>query len=1398
MKRSWTWSVVSLAGFLGIVNSFLPELLFAAPERPHSSTAFTNDFTIDTTTTNLTDQMLGLCANNCFAGTTSYSTVPYYTFDTPRNVTLVYTEERAHPRPVIYADVTPTTGTPTQYTLQATLNGTRITFMNGDTLLYFAGSGSGVRLGGQFDASSHTTGIYTLAVTVTASYAGGGNVSHSYSRSLVIVNEATSPIARGWTIAGVQRIYFSGSSYLITDGTGNAVIFTGLGVPAADYSILTYNAGSNTYAREYVDGTRVVFNGAGFMATVRNRLGIGTNYYYDTSNRLSNILDPARANMGVATAPYIDLAYNTTYGLRVIQERVGATRVTTVTIGADSSLQRITDPDLVSTAYTYDDSGRVNHIINRRGDTTTYAYNNYTGKLIEIDYPHVPVDAGGGSTTNIAPKVKYVPWQTFSVPTGSTSPTHLATPTVLGAIYGVVTDPIGRISRFYVNRYGQPVVTYDPLLRGTTINYAGILPTRVVHPNHGEDTVIYLSGTPLPSYIKMAGDSGVFYHYGAKNQIDSIWGPAVNFERRFLNATNGRTDSIQYTHSAAQMVRFTYDSLNRLLSATDPGTHTAVYHYDATFGNLDSVSRPGNIYTVGQFDAFGRDTALRSAGSLVKQRLVYDTLNRVRKVWHPGIANDTTIITYDSLFPVRVRGPGGEIYKFATNALGWTTQRYDSKDTSLYIGYRYDTAGHLTSYTNRRGQTVTMTYDALDRMLSRTVNATLTDYFDYDTNDRWTSAWRNNVSRDTTFYNINGEIDSLVRKIAGHRYAITYEYSVTGGTTALQRYYATDAGFSFVRIDDIVHDNMPATDSSITGLGPIGNAFSRQARDVDGRPTLLTMSTTAVQNAVHFNALHQQYWSVLTQGTRSAVRDSLSRAFTLDSLGRVTFDALWDNAQGQVPDRSFVYDSLGQLLKVRARIDSACVVPSDTLALGFQYSCGKTIATVTQDSASYDAAGNRLFPAATYSTMGNRLLTGPSGTSYTYDADGNIVTRTHGGVTDSLYWSAVGLLDSVASGGSSGLRHRYEYNSYGQLVRRQTAHGLGAYSVDRYFFWDENHLVAELDSPGTSYRVLYQYSGDDDQPINMITPSIYHPIIYQIERTYYQDPVEGNLTGIMANTTSLQQYTQYSAWGQILQRNINTLADTNRLGWKGLMYEGDSTRLYYARNRWYDPATGRFVSEDPLGIAGGLNLYTFAGNDPINGEDPSGLFSGWDLTGGFFNPYGLKGKIANFIINAIRTDARARKRARGAGLSSVSAANQGNAGKFSTGFRGPDFVNLNVNVALINPITLSIIGWSGSASLDRYGDVYWSPTGVGVGKSLGVVSGSLTANWVNQSQTPSREQLNGFLSGNGFNAAAGWIVGGAESWTPGSGTATGFGIVSPQAGVSYNYSWRVTHTGFGW
>jgi RHS repeat-associated protein len=60
--------------------------------------------------------------------------------------------------------------------------------------------------------------------------------------------------------------------------------------------------------------------------------------------------------------------------------------------------------------------------------------------------------------------------------------------------------------------------------------------------------------------------------------------------------------------------------------------------------------------------------------------------------------------------------------------------------------------------------------------------------------------------------------------------------------------------------------------------------------------------------------------------------------------------------------------------------------------------------------------------------------------------------------------------------------------------------------------------------------------------------------------------------------------------------------------------------LYYVRARWYDASMGRFISEDPIGLAGGINNYAYAANDPVNLSDPSGLgpcdleWGGWGTT----------------------------------------------------------------------------------------------------------------------------------------------------------------------------------------
>ncbi|NOT59709.1 MAG: RHS repeat-associated core domain-containing protein, partial [Acidobacteria bacterium] len=66
-------------------------------------------------------------------------------------------------------------------------------------------------------------------------------------------------------------------------------------------------------------------------------------------------------------------------------------------------------------------------------------------------------------------------------------------------------------------------------------------------------------------------------------------------------------------------------------------------------------------------------------------------------------------------------------------------------------------------------------------------------------------------------------------------------------------------------------------------------------------------------------------------------------------------------------------------------------------------------------------------------------------------------------------------------------------------------------------------------------------------------------------------------------------------------------SSATRYGFTGREADAETGLMYY-RARFYDPVVGRFISEDPIGLAGGINLYGYVGNDPQNGTDPLGLY----------------------------------------------------------------------------------------------------------------------------------------------------------------------------------------------
>ncbi len=160
--------------------------------------------------------------------------------------------------------------------------------------------------------------------------------------------------------------------------------------------------------------------------------------------------------------------------------------------------------------------------------------------------------------------------------------------------------------------------------------------------------------------------------------------------------------------------------------------------------------------------------------------------------------------------------------------------------------------------------------------------------------------------------------------------------------------------------------------------------------------------------------------------------------------------------------------------------------------------------------------------------------------------------------------------------------------------------------VTNWMVYNGNQMVAEVDGAG-QLKKSYVYEGLD-RAVSMTTYGA-------STNTYYfiRDHLGSTLALTDGSGNIIESY-RYDAWGRVLGvynasgNQIDESAVGNRILWQGREYSF-KTGLYYFRARWYDPITGRFLSNDPIGISGGLNQYVFCNNNPVNFRDPFRLYS---------------------------------------------------------------------------------------------------------------------------------------------------------------------------------------------
>ncbi|WP_061532095.1 RHS repeat-associated core domain-containing protein [Collimonas arenae] len=254
-------------------------------------------------------------------------------------------------------------------------------------------------------------------------------------------------------------------------------------------------------------------------------------------------------------------------------------------------------------------------------------------------------------------------------------------------------------------------------------------------------------------------------------------------------------------------------------------------------------------------------------------------------------------------------------------------------------------------------------------------------------------------------------------------------------------------------------------------------------------------------------------------------------------------------------------------------------------------------------SYSYDAAGRRIatggsfarttlpddMPGASFDATNRLTALGPQ--SLSYDANGNLISDGN----QSYIWNARNQLVQIKSNAGTVIANF----SYDALGRRQTK-SIGG--IDTGYVYDGINVVQELNAANV----------DNSLPVNVRASYIsggVDEVFAQLMGSGASASINSYLSDVQGSTLRLADATGNKVVDYTYDPYGNTTADAivnNPFQYTGR--ENDNNGLYYYRARYYSPAVGRFISSDPIGLAGGINTYSYVEGNPVSFADPLGLW----------------------------------------------------------------------------------------------------------------------------------------------------------------------------------------------
>ncbi len=972
-------------------------------------------------------------------------------------------------------------------------------------------------------------------------------------------------------------------------------------------TVYSYDNKFNITNIEYADETTesYTYDSNGNVLTFTNKAGNDTVYTYGDANNPdlpTLISEPFNGTEKKITQNVYDVngnlistsVQNTKRATTYTYDTLGnvLTEILTITDGANTYTSE--------TDYIYDGKGR---LLSTTVIDNENSLNNIVTSQTYDSYGNVDTqtDANGVVTKYYYNILGQTVQQTNAYGTANAVSTY-STYDNLGNVL-TETDANNNTTTYVYDAAGRQFRTIYPNGKSEYVKYDGY--TTEATDADGNDSIsvedkngqTILSGTP--------GQTGTGLNNevteGSQGVYENIYEDSSLIEYAYTEYDN-MGNAIETTDNTGAVTANEYDEMGQVESSTvkpdaesEYGLETAYTYDDA--GNVLTQTAPDST-TITTYDKLSRPLNVSVSGGSGSTEYTYDSVVNGKLVNTMTDAEDrTTTYTFDCKGRLIWETIGTKTTQYTYDANGnlltstltdgayptesaETVYTYDelNRNTSVtyseddeYILYAYDNNGNVLQKSLYENDTLSTTseytYDVMNRMIQEERDNEVIAIYEYTDSGNLASIQNREESEDS-FVTITGYTYDEAGKI------IKVRDLSDGNHRLLREYFYEDGQLSHLE-DNRTSNNLPDDEKAKQEFGydDYGRLTSVKYYDVEGENVLEEYTVTYDDN----NRITQEY-GVTRYGEQPVVT---TKSYTYDSDGRLASETA-NNVT-----TTYTYDDVGNRL------------------------------TMTQGTDVYEYNYN-----STYDQLTSIELNNVPQTTFAYDLSGNQTSKTEGSVVTTYTYDDANWLKSVTQGTNT--LGTYSYDANGQ--RRQKVVG----SEETNYYYSGIKLLYTENAEG---GIIEEYCTEPDGSIIRSTQLSYWPDFeeYSLEDGFfYRYDIRGSVTNIVYNDDALIKSYTYDAYGNTQSAyEHEQVIIPNSIAYTGAVNDNE-TGLYYMNARYYDPETGRFISQDTYRGTGEAfwHLYLYCDSDPVNNIDPTG-----HNPGELFNTMDLAARDAAFYMN---------------------------------------------------------------------------------------------------------------------------------------------------------------------